>query len=171
MKLTERQRRFSDEYIKTGNAYRSCINAGYSEKYALTNSHKLLENTRIKSYIDERLDSIKSYEIAEQKEILAYLTRVMRGQETDTEVIPISVGNGKQELKEIDKKVDSNIRVKSAELLGKSRGSWKGNQDYGNKVIMINVGEYNDDYKTHVSDISEKYPDSTILINDVPLED
>lgn len=171
MKLTERQRRFSDEYIKTGNAYRSCINAGYSEKYALTNSHKLLENTRIKSYIDERLDAIKSYEIAEQKEILAYLTRVMRGQETDTEVIPISVGKGKQELREIDKKVDSNIRVKSAELLGKRYGTWIDKQENNNSVIIIDVGEYTEDYQKHVEEINEKLPNSTILINDIPLED
>lgn len=30
--MNERQRRFADEYIKTGNATQAAINAGYSEK-------------------------------------------------------------------------------------------------------------------------------------------
>ena len=32
--MNERQRRFADEYIKTGNGYQSAIKAGYSESYA-----------------------------------------------------------------------------------------------------------------------------------------
>ncbi len=124
MKLTERQRRFADEYIKTGNAYRSCIDAGYSEKYAKARSHDMMENVGIKQYIDERLDAIKSNEIAEQKEILAYLTKVMRGEETDTEVIPVAVGKGIQSIKEVEKRSDTNARIKSAELLGKRYALW-----------------------------------------------
>lgn len=124
MKLTERQRRFADEYIKTGNAYRSCIDDGYSEKYAKARSHDMMENVGIKQYIDERLDAIKSNEIAEQKEILAYLTKVMRGEETDTEVIPVAVGKGIQSIKEVEKRSDTNARIKSAELLGKRYALW-----------------------------------------------
>lgn len=124
MKLTERQRRFADEYIKTANAEHSALKAGYSETYSRKQSHKLLANVGIKTYIDERLDVIKSNEIAEQKEILAYLTKVMRGEETDTEVIPVTVGKGVQKIEHVTKKVNSNVRVKSAELLGKRYGLW-----------------------------------------------
>ena len=37
-KLNERQRRFADEYIISGNAYQSALKAGYSEKYAKARS-------------------------------------------------------------------------------------------------------------------------------------
>ena len=52
--LTERQLRFVDEYVLTGNAMQSAIRAGYSEKYAKSNSYKLLENVGIKNLIEER---------------------------------------------------------------------------------------------------------------------
>lgn len=45
MKLTIKQKRFADEYIISGNATQSAIKAGYSKKYAATNTDKLLKNT------------------------------------------------------------------------------------------------------------------------------
>lgn len=53
MSLNPRQLAFADEYIITGNATQSAIKAGYSEKYANTNASKLLQNTTIKSYIEQ----------------------------------------------------------------------------------------------------------------------
>lgn len=53
-RLTERQKRFCDEYLITLNATQSAIRAGYSEKYAHTNVTKLLQNTTIMSYIQEK---------------------------------------------------------------------------------------------------------------------
>ena len=52
-KLSIKQKRFADEYIISGNATQSAIIAGYSKKYAATNTDKLLKNTNIKNYIDE----------------------------------------------------------------------------------------------------------------------
>lgn len=45
IKLTEKQKRFADECIISGNATQSAIKAGYSSKYANTNASKLLQNT------------------------------------------------------------------------------------------------------------------------------
>ena len=50
-KLTLKQQRFADEYIISGNATQSAIIAGYSKKYAATNTDKLLKNTNISKYI------------------------------------------------------------------------------------------------------------------------
>ena len=36
MKLTEKQKRFADEYIKSGNATQAAIKAGYSKRTART---------------------------------------------------------------------------------------------------------------------------------------
>ncbi len=92
MKLTQKQRLFADEYIKSGNAMQSAIKAGYSEKYAKSSSAKMLENVGIKSYIDAKMAEIESHKIADAKEVLQYLTRMLRGEET--EEIPDSVDGG-----------------------------------------------------------------------------
>lgn len=53
-KLTERQKRFCDEYLITLNATQAAIRAGYSEKYAATNTTKLLKNTNVEEYLQQR---------------------------------------------------------------------------------------------------------------------
>lgn len=93
-KSIEKQKRFADECIISGNATQSAIKAGYSSKYASTNASKLLQNTTIKNYIEERLEELKSECTADSQEVLEYLTSVMRGNET--EEILIGVGEGMQ---------------------------------------------------------------------------
>lgn len=42
--LTERQRRFVEEYVVDGNVMQAALRAGYSQSYAKANSYKLLDN-------------------------------------------------------------------------------------------------------------------------------
>ncbi|MCI2869912.1 terminase small subunit [Staphylococcus hominis] len=118
--LTLKQKQFADEYIRTGNAYQSAINVGYSEKYAKARSHKMLENVGINQYIDENLEIIQKESIAEADEIMRYLTRVLRGEEK--EEILVYVGGGMQEIQTI--KPSAKDRIKAAELLGKRYRMW-----------------------------------------------
>lgn len=118
--LTLKQQRFADEYIRTGNAYQSAISAGYSKNYANKNTTKLLGNVGIKSYIDKRLEELKKESIAEQDEILQYLTSVMRGEMK--EQILVGQGMGYQEIDSMD--VGAKDRIKAAELLGKRYRMW-----------------------------------------------
>ena len=95
MKLTAKQRLFADEYIKSGNATQSYIKAGYSvksEKVAGVNATRMLRNAKVKSYIDAKMAKIESHKIADAKEVLQYLTRVLRGEEK--EEIPDNVNGG-----------------------------------------------------------------------------
>ncbi|HEP3064038.1 MAG: terminase small subunit [Streptococcus lutetiensis] len=119
-KLTIKQQRFADEYIISANATQAAIKAGYSKKYANTNASKLLQNTTIKSYIDERLAELQSQKVADQQEVLEYLTSVMRGQETEQTII--GVADLGQELTDIE--VSAKDRIKAAELLGKRYRMW-----------------------------------------------
>lgn len=130
MKLTLKQQKFADEYIKTGNVYQSAKNAGYSENYAKGNSVKLLENVSVSEYIENRMAELKSEAIADQTEVLEYLTSVMRREKKEVVVVTVTkeeskwVDGKKQttktevpELVEIPAKLsDAN---KAAELLGK----------------------------------------------------
>lgn len=119
-KLSIKQKRFADEYIISGNATQSAIIAGYSKKYAATNTDKLLKNTNIKNYIDERLKELEDKAIAKQEEVLQYLTSVMRG-EYEEEVL-YGVGEGVQSTRHVE--VGAKDRIKAAELLGKRYGTW-----------------------------------------------
>ena len=118
--LTLKQKQFADEYIRTGNAYQSAINVGYSEKYAKARSHKMLENVGINQYIDDNLEIIQKESIAEADEIMRYLTRVLRAEEK--EEILVYVGDGMQEIQTIQPSAKD--RIKAAELLGKRYRMW-----------------------------------------------
>ncbi|SUO92622.1 terminase small subunit [Streptococcus uberis] len=141
-KLTLKQKRFADEYIISGNAMDSAIKAGYSENYAKAQSHKLLENVGIKNYIDERLEILDSEKIADQKEVLQYLSAVMRGEHKEKTLI--SIGESGQEIVDID--VGAKDRLKAAELLGRRYKLFTDKVEVDvNSDITIKVGEWDDD--------------------------
>lgn len=141
-KLTLKQKRFADEYIITGNATESAVKAGYSKKYANTNASKLLQNTTIKKYIDERLKILDSEKIADQKEVLQYLSAVMRGEHKEKTLI--SIGEFGQEIVDID--VGAKDRIKAAELLGKRYKLFTDKVEMDvSSDITIKVGEWDDD--------------------------
>lgn len=139
--MTLKQQRFADEYIISGNATDAAIKAGYSSKYANTNASKLLQNTTIKSYIDERLTQLASEKIATQEEVLTYLTSVMRG-ETQEQTL-ISIGELGQTITDID--VGAKDRIKAAELLGKRHRLWTDKQEITQRTIEIKVGDWDVD--------------------------
>lgn len=140
-KLTEKQRRFADNYIECGSAHKAALDAGYSKTYAKTDAHTMLENPRIRSYIDERLDKLKSEKVANQQEILEFLTSVMRGEQTEETLR--GIGEGAQTIDDIE--VDAAKRIKAAELLGKRYAMWTDKQQIdGDLSITVEV-DYGDD--------------------------
>lgn len=135
--LTIKQKKFADEYIICGNATKAAIIAGYSKNYTNTNVPKLLNNPKIKAYIDKRLKDIEDELIADQKEVLKYLTSVMRGQTSDETLM--SVGDFVQEKTEL--RVSSKDRIRAAELLGKRYGTWTDKVDMTLEVPTIISGD------------------------------
>lgn len=129
-KMTLKQQRFADEYIITGNATQSAVKAGYSQKYANTNASKLLQNTTIKDYIDERLAKLESEKIATQEEVLQYLTSVMRGEKTE----PLLVLDGEGTQKVIQAVPNVQSRTRAAELLGKRYGTFTDRVDINAQI-------------------------------------
>lgn len=140
-KLTTKQKEFADEYILSGNAMQSAIKVGYSVNYAKSQSHKLLENVGIKTYIEERLAELDSQKIADQEEILQYLTSVMRGEYREETLI--GMGQGFQETTYMD--VGAKDRIKAAELLGKRYSMWTDKQELTQRTIEITVGEWDEE--------------------------
>lgn len=81
--MTPKQKKFCDEYIKSGNAKQSAIKAGYSPKTAYSIGNENLNKPELKAYIDGRLKELSNHKILSAAEVLEYLSRVVAGKETE----------------------------------------------------------------------------------------
>ena len=122
MKLTAKQKIFCDEYIISLNATQAAIKAGYSKKTARKIAAENLTKPVIQSYISERMKQKESSLIATQDEVLQYLTSVLRGESQTKDTVLVGIGDGCQEVQEVEKKPSEKDRLKAAELLGKRYG-------------------------------------------------
>ena len=83
MALTQKQKRFCEEYIKTANASASAVAAGYSKKTAGAIGAENLKKPQITAYIKKRIDEQDTTLVADSNEILKFYTAVMRGEVKD----------------------------------------------------------------------------------------
>lgn len=139
-KLNERQKRFVEEYIQTGNVAESARRAGYSVRSAKENGAELLTNPNVKAAIDSRLKELESERVATTQEIQEYLTAVMRGELDEEVVVNVGVGKGYTRADKIKAQVGAKDRTKAAELLAKVRGMFINKSELevtGNLPIVI----------------------------------
>ncbi|MGG3572855.1 terminase small subunit [Bacillus gobiensis] len=140
MNLTPKQQIFADSYIELGNAEKAAIKAGYSKSYARGNAHKLVANSGIKKYIEDRMDQLKSERVADQQEVLEFLTTVMRGEVTEQTLR--GIGEGAQTIDDIE--ISGKDRIKAAELLGKRHAMWTDKQKIEGEAQVVIVNDLND---------------------------
>ncbi|KZU85141.1 terminase small subunit [Lactiplantibacillus plantarum] len=88
-KLTPKQRKFANEFIKTNNAYQSAISAGYSKAYAKNAGKFLLENIGIKNYIQQKTGNVEKRESVEADEVLKNIYRISAGKEIERHYVKI----------------------------------------------------------------------------------
>lgn len=131
-KLTVKQQKFADEFLISGNATQAAIHAGYKPKAAHSMGTENLQKPAIKDYIEKRRQELSDAKKADQSEILEYLTKVMRGQTTE------SVATNKGVIDDVD--VGAKDRIKAAELLGKRFGMWKDTVDLTSTNINLTIG-------------------------------
>lgn len=124
--LTEKQKRFIDYYIETGNATKACEMAGYKGK----NLNRLgSENlSKLDKFIKVKLEEKERERIASQDEVLQYLTKVMRGEEKDQFGLDASLQD----------------RTKCAELLGKRYGTFIEKKEVSGAYTIELVDDVND---------------------------
>jgi len=132
--LTEKQKRFADEYLIDLNATRA-YKAAYpnvkKDETARVNGSRMLTNANVKSYIDKKLEEIQSDKTADAQEVMEYLTSVMRREKNEFIVVTCKERisdydeNGKKRIieKEMPEVVEIPAKLsdanKAAELLGK----------------------------------------------------
>ncbi len=143
-KMTAKQMRFCDEYLIDLNATQAAIRAGYSKKTARKIGQENLTKRDIRQYIDARMAEKESELIADQDEVLRYLTAVMRGESRSSVVVVESLGDFMSEARELEKAPDEKERLKAAELLGKRYGLYtdRVEQDVDMELnITVDYGE------------------------------
>lgn len=153
MALSDKQKRFCDEYLLDMNAIKAALRAGYSEataRYASkwinenespqkpTGKNKSKFNPEMRVYIDERMAEKEKTLIADQDEVMRYLSAVMRREKTESVVVTLSRetstyipdAEGKMRKQTVKEEVPEIVKIpaqlrdanKAAELLGKAYG-------------------------------------------------
>ncbi len=153
MALSDKQKLFCDEYLIDMNAIKAALRAGYSDttaRYASkwinegesphkpTGKNKSKFNPEMRKYIDERMAEKEKELIADQDEVMRYLTAVMRRELKDSVVVTLNKEkstyvpdeNGTMRKQTIKEEVPQIVHIpaqlrdanKAAELLGKAYG-------------------------------------------------
>lgn len=119
--MTEKQKIFADEYIICLNAtqaYKKAYPHIKKQRVAESAGSRLLSNVEVKAYIDEQLEKLQSERVADQQEVLEFLTAVMRGEVT--EPLLVLDGDGMQRI--VEAKPNVSTRKSAAVDLGKRYG-------------------------------------------------
>lgn len=158
--LTAKQQRFCDEYLIDLNATQAAIRAGYSEKTAAVIATENLRKPNIREYIDQRMAEKEAALVADQDEVMKYLSAVMRREKKEHIVVTVSKersfyapdDSGTMRKNTVKEEIPQVVEIpaqlrdanKAAELLGKAYGIYteKVQQDIDMELnISVDYGE------------------------------
>ncbi|MGY3732642.1 terminase small subunit [Pediococcus acidilactici] len=163
MKLTAKQKKFADNYIKTGNATQSAIDAGYSKKTAPTIASENLIKPNIKAYIDEKMREIESDRIMGAQEALEFLTNVVRGKELETKVVATQY-----DVSTVNVPADVKTKISAAKEILKR---YPDNDKLLEQQIRKLTAEADiSEYKAKVMTDATNLEDKTVIVSDLPDE-
>lgn len=160
-KLTAKQKRFCDEYLIDLNATQAAIRAGYSKKTAKQIGQQNLTKVAIREYTQKRMDEKEASLIADQNEVMKYLSSVMRREMTESVVVTLNQErstyvpdeNGtmrKQTIKEeVPKIVDIPAKLsdanKAADMLGRARGLFRNELNITGELPVVLKDDVSDE--------------------------
>ena len=114
--LTEKQKRFVDEYLIDFNGTQAAINAGYSEKYADRQAYNLLQLPLVQEYLKKRQADLRERTEITQEKVIEELAAVAFFDITDVVKITEVDGNAviahipTSDLTEKQRKAIANIK-------------------------------------------------------------
>lgn len=138
--MTTKQKRFCEEFVKTGNATQSAIKAGYSEKTANEQGARLLAKVSIKSYIQSLQAEIKTEKIINAREMQEVLTSIILKQSEEDIIVVEGCGDGISEAVTKKKTASNADRIKAIQLLARMQGALD-NTATVNVVLPVFGGE------------------------------
>lgn len=164
--MTEKQKIFADEYLIDLNAtraYRAAYPNCKKDSSADAAARKLLGNTRIQTYITERMEERQKRTEITQDMVLQELAAIAFARATDY----VSVMDGMVQVKDTDQLSDSQIaaiagiketqngievklgsKEKTLELLGRHLGMWNDKLDVAGDMDMKIEVDYGDGDET-----------------------
>lgn len=128
-KLTLKQKKFCNYYMKTGNATESAIKAGYSKKTAHSIGDENLRKPVIREYIQKHQEEIEKSTIMSIQERQEWLTNILLGNIKEKDVI---LQDG--EMIEIERPVKLDTILKASEQLNKMQGAYLNKVEVNTKV-------------------------------------
>lgn len=162
-KLTDKQKKFIDEYLVDLNATQAAIRAGYKEKAAYRTGAENLRKPQIQEEIQKRMEERQKRTEITQDMVLQELAAIAFARATDY----VSVRDGMVQVKDTDQLSDSQIaaiagiketqngievklgsKEKTLELLGRHLGMWNDKLDMAGDMDMKIVVDYGDDDET-----------------------
>ncbi len=150
-RLTPRQLKFIDAYIRLGDATKAAREAGYSDKYTHTFANRILQKSAVFAEYQRRLRDMQKAQIASEEEILRFHTGVMRGEVKEEVINPVS---GRHE----EMPAGLNIRQRSADALLKHMQHVPGNllteeQKLKNRKLMAEIEQIQTDIDAAHDDV------------------
>ena len=160
--LSEKQKKFANEYLRCFNATHSAIKAGYSPVSARTTGYRLLKNDDVKQYMEGIRSEIEDETILTAKQLLIVLSETAVGnlEEEQAHVIkePHFIKNsttGKDNLVYTERVEKVMVKPKMAdqnkarELVGKYHALWTDKSvidGIPNLQITVDYGDGETDY-------------------------
>lgn len=130
LKLTIKQKKFADEYIRLGNSTQAAINAGYSQKTARQIGADNLSKAYIREYINEKMQALDAEKTMQIKEIMEELTSIARGEIKEERL--------DKDGKIVETRPLFADRLKAMDMLGKRYGMWNGMaQEAASQTVII----------------------------------
>ncbi len=139
MALTIRQEKFCLEYAASGNAAESYKKAGYkprNDNVAAANAARMLQLPKIQQRLQELAKELATPKIANIQEIQEFLTKVMRREEEEEEIV-----NAGDYADKMERKTPISAAIKAAETLAKMQGAFRTDINITGALPVIISGE------------------------------
>lgn len=137
--VTIKEQIFCDELLSDTEfnktlAYKKAYPSVKNDNVAAAAASRLMNKPEIKEYIDRQLSKLHNERTADAQEVLEYLTSVLRGESSSSELVVEGIGDGCSEARTIEKPPSEKERLKAAELLGKRYGLYTDKVDVNNEA-------------------------------------
>ena len=168
MSLTDKQIKFVDYYIKSGNASEAARNAGYS-KGSVATANKWInpKNPQFKpelyAAIKQRLDELKSERTASISEVLEFYTSLLRGEIMEDVVVNVGIGRGRSEPQIVPKQASARDRLEAGKALEKSLGRFMDLEEEEQRLKIEKL-------RAEVATMKDTDDERVVIVDDVPVE-
>ncbi|WP_407800404.1 terminase small subunit [Staphylococcus aureus] len=154
-----------------------------------TEVRKLYRCTHGDDYIQEQKKKVIDESVLSANELLHLLTNSAIGDETETKEVVVKRGeykenpqNGKVQLvyneyvQLVEVPIKPSDRLKARDMLGKYHKLFTERKEFtGDTPVIVNIGEWSEgdeeDTQRELDKIKENYPNRTMIVDNIPLED